>query len=164
MISLWEALDDTLITTLTAQMGEESSYTDLQIVGAEVGEVFDPERKDALPAVLITSIRSEIAPESHGGGDPHVSVRYQYVVSAFGQGTGYREAKIVAQTLHARLIATLRGWRAIIRDAQAATTTDEQAHQLRIRGSLIEVRGKQDSSKAKNIGAAYVRFDIDTTS
>ncbi len=162
-VSLWEALDDALIATFVAQMGEASAHADLQITGAEVGAAFDDEHTP-MPAVLITSVRSEIAPESHGGGDPHVGIRYQYVASAFVVDTGYRAAKIAAQTLHARMIATLRGWRAIIRDAQAATTTDETAHQLRIRGSFIEIHARQDNDAADHIGAAYVRFDIDTTS
>lgn len=160
--SLWEALDDTLIAAFVAAMGEDSAYTDLQIVGVEVGAVFDDENT-TMPAMLITSARSEINPESHGAGDPHVGIRYQYMASAFVQDTGYRRAKIAAQTLHGRMIATLRGWRNIIRDAQAATDSSEQAHQLRIRGSFIEVRARQDSNDAEHVGAAYVRFDIDTT-
>ena len=160
--SLWEALDDTLVSAFVAAMGEDSIYTDLQITGAEVGATFDDELTPT-PAVLITSARSEINPESHGAGNPHVGIRYQYMASAFAKDTGYRQAKIAAQTLPGRMIATLRGWRNIIRDAQAATTSDEQAHQLRIRGSFIEVHARQDSDEAEHVGAAYVRFDIDTT-
>lgn len=161
--SLWEALDDTLIAAVEAQLGAAGSYPDLHVVAVAVDDTYDTDKADNLPGVLITSNRSEIAPEGHGAGDPHVSVRYQYVIAAFAVGTGHRDARIAAQTLHARLIVLLRGWRAIIRDAQAATTSAEQAHQLRIRGSFVEVRARRDGARNKHIGAAYVRFDIETT-
>lgn len=158
--SLWQALDEAIAAHLAAELGEESSYSDLQIQSTEIGDTWDPDHM-VKPGILIVSNDADLGTGPHGAG-PHATVAYSYMIVAVAEADSYREAKAAAQALHQRTLAALRAWPAILRAAQAATSTGETADRLRFDRSRIEIRGRQGATRGKHLGIAVVAVEIDT--
>lgn len=161
MIGLWQSLDAATAAHLAAEMGEESAYTDNVIAAVEIGDTWNPDAAPR-PAILIVSNEASLSSAGHGSG-PHVGAAYEYMIVAYGDADSHAAAKQLAQTLHARMIAALRKWPAILAAAQAQTTTGEQADRLRFDRSRIEVRGRQGATRGRYYGIAVVRYEVDTT-
>lgn len=158
--SLWEALDAALIAAFDAGMGEDSSYEELQIVAAEVGDTWEPDAS-AKPALLLISNAATLSQTTHGAGAP-IDAALAYMAVAYAEAGTHSEAKIAAQTLHARMLDVLRTWPAIVAAAHAEAPSG-QAYRMRLQRSLLEVRGRQGANRGRRLGIAVIRFDIDTT-
>lgn len=158
--SLWQALDQAIAAALAAELGEESSYSDLRIQSIEIGDTWDPDHM-VKPGILIVSNDADLGTGPHGAG-PHATVAYSYMIVAVAEADTYQAAKAAAQALHRRTLAALRTWPAILGAAQTAAGTGETADRLRFDRSRIEIRGRQGATRGKHLGIAVVAVEIDT--
>ena len=137
--SLWEALDDALIAAFMGDAG-------LALQAAEVGDTWKPDGT-AKPALLLVSNNAEQTQTQHGAGSP-VDGRLEYMAVAYAEAGSHRDAKRQAQAMQRRIIAILRNWPAIIREAQQAAPEGEAAGRLSFDRTRIEIRGRQGATKA----------------
>jgi hypothetical protein len=164
--SLWRRLDAAYLAAFVAQMGSASSYNTLKIATAQIGDTWRPDDPDwTHPGLLLVSNEADEQHAGHQGAAAiRVTVTYRYYAAATAEATSHAEAKQAAQTLHQRLIATLKTWPAIMAAAAAADPlSTETPLTQRFDRSWIDVRGRQASRAAKFYAIAVAAWTVDAT-
>ena len=151
-VSLWQRLDDSILSFIQAALGRDGDYTTHVLRYSELGELWQPE-KWTKPALIVYSRDVRLVTEEHGGsaGSTHVTSRYGYAVVAVADGDSYGEARNAAQELLRRVILVLRAWPALLAAVVALDASDEeQPRRLRWTGATMRVRPRTSNSNSND--------------
>lgn len=164
--SLWQRLDAAYLAAFTAQMGSASSYNTLKIATAQTGDTWRPEDPDwTHPGLLLVSNEADEQHAGHQGAAAiRVSITYRYYAVATNETTSHASAKQQAQTLHQRLLHTLKIWPAIMAAAAAADPQSTETPLIqRFDRSWIDIRGRQASRATKFYAIAVAAWTVEAT-
>lgn len=162
MTSLWDRLDDAYLAAFSAAMGRGGSYTDLQIMSAEIADTWKPETIS--PQLILVSDEGSGEHVGHAGASAiRVAETITYYAVAVAPADSYRDAKRSAQELLRRMRNVLQGWPDILAAANAAGSTGETPIRQKWGRFWIQIRGRQSGDKGKHYGIAVHTWTVEIT-
>lgn len=104
-MTLWDAIDNWLVTNLAARMGAQSSYTTLKLASYHDEILTLPQQwiDLSLPAVFVESVTADILNEEMDIGLPNDNLRYRYGIATVTLCDTKKQAKTQGREMAARL-------------------------------------------------------------